>query len=258
VFIVELENQSNQLATYFYDNQEIRVFLIDGELWFVLSDLLAFIGSSTSIGDCIAVVKRYFGGEAVISLPLKTEGGVQSVKLVKECGATLIVSRSRTDAGVRLTRLIHDEILPSIRKTGGYTVASIDVKGVIQQTATITAQETAQHFLPYVEECQKMEKTYEEFPGLKTLIQSLQDQPENEETNQRLTLKEAILVLGRPFLQRGERIYCGQLVCAWLNLNFNRVVRKNGQPVQYKKKYLPLIDYAIGHILRKRGMTLGA
>jgi prophage antirepressor-like protein len=261
VFIVEFQNQLGKLLTYCYEDTFVRVVTIDGEPWFVAKDLAKVLGYS-STGVLLRLVekedKRIVNPrdlDPTVLAQFSLEEGFR-LSIINESGLYDAIFSSTMEGAKKFKKWVTNDVLPTIRKTGGYNHNV--VLEVIQQTATVTAQETAQHFLPYVEECQKMEKTYEEFPGLKTLIQSLQDQPDNEDNNQRLTIKEAILVLGRPFLKRGDRVHCGQLVCAWLGLNFNRACRKKGQPTRYKKKYLPLIDYAIGHILRKRGMTLGA
>lgn len=98
--------------------------------WFVLRDVLSAMGSSTKLADAVSSVKQGLGQEWVGDLPLMTAGGIQQTTIVAEAAVTYLLSRSNTEAGRKLNRHIHVEILPSIRKTGAYVVPQTQVTPV--------------------------------------------------------------------------------------------------------------------------------
>lgn len=108
------------LTIFQFDQQSIRTGEVDGQPVFCLSDLLVAMHSKTTLGDAKLAVSSTLGEGYVVSIPFETAGGIQNLLFVFEAGATLIISRSRTEAGKKLCHWLHVEILPSIRKTGGY------------------------------------------------------------------------------------------------------------------------------------------
>jgi prophage antirepressor-like protein len=109
------------LTIFQFEQQSIRTGDIDGQPVFCLTDLLAAIRSSTKLVDAQSSIADVFGEGQVISLP--TTDALQRERetlFVFESGATFLISRSRTAAGKKLNHWLHIEVLPSIRKTGGY------------------------------------------------------------------------------------------------------------------------------------------
>jgi prophage antirepressor-like protein len=114
----------SNIILFQFESNEIRTGELDGKAVFCLSDLLAALNSKTTIGDAKLAVSDVFGEGYVINLPLKTTTGTQNAAFVFESGLTFLISRSRTEKGKRMNRWIHAEVLPSIRKTGSYSIAS--------------------------------------------------------------------------------------------------------------------------------------
>lgn len=109
----------NQVVPYKFENTEIRVVEIDGEPWFVgkeVAETLGYSNASDAIAThCKGVAKRY---------PLQTEGGVQNVRLLSEADMLRLVVNSTLPAAERFESWVFEEVLPSIRKTGSYSVPS--------------------------------------------------------------------------------------------------------------------------------------
>lgn len=115
-------------AVFSFDSTfSLRVVTIDGEPWFVLRDLLSAMGTRTTTTAVVESIKQGLGEGFVVDIPLQTAGGAQTLAAVSEGAATYILSRSNTDNGRRINRLIHVEILPAIRKTGRYQVDATPV-----------------------------------------------------------------------------------------------------------------------------------
>lgn len=69
-------------------------------------------------------MKQGLGDGYINDVPIPdTLGRPQSTTIIAEAGATFLVARSNTDQGRRLNRFIHTEVLPAIRKTGGFQAA---------------------------------------------------------------------------------------------------------------------------------------
>lgn len=102
--------------------------------WFVLKDVLAVMGSGTSTTNALDSIKIGLGEGYSKSVPLETQGGIQSVMIVSEAAVTYLLSRSNTEQGRKLNRFIHVEVLPAIRKTGTY--AKEPQAALVLRTAT--------------------------------------------------------------------------------------------------------------------------
>lgn len=109
------------LTVFEFESKKVRTVVLDGDIWFIVSDVLSAIGSGSKVTDAKALVCEDLGEEFVTVVPLQTAGGVQNFVAFSEPGLTLFVSRSRTPLGKQLNRWLHTEVLPTLRKTGQYS-----------------------------------------------------------------------------------------------------------------------------------------
>lgn len=124
---------------------EIRTICNElGDPWFVLRDILSATKSSTTTTAAKSSIEQALGGGLVTDIPLETAGGTQMTTIVAEAGATFLVSRSTTEAGKKLNRFIHLEVLPQIRKTGQYARKLSPAEMIIQQGHIMLALEQEQ------------------------------------------------------------------------------------------------------------------
>lgn len=98
-----------------FESISVRAVEIDGAPWFVGKDIAGALGYA-NVADALAkhckgVAKRY---------PLQTAGGMQDVRIISEPDLFRLVANSRLPDAERFERWIFEEVLPSIRKTGGY------------------------------------------------------------------------------------------------------------------------------------------
>lgn len=101
-----------------YGDTQMRVVMIAGEPWFVLADLCAVL----DIANTRNVAARLADDQKGVR-PIDTLGGRQNVTVVNEAGMYEVVIRSDKPEAVTFRRWITSEVLPQIRKTGGYTTA---------------------------------------------------------------------------------------------------------------------------------------
>ena len=112
-----------QIVPFNFESNEVRTVTDEnGNFWFVLRDVLGAMGTSTRPADAKESVIQVFGRGVVDDIPLQTAGGTQQTAIVSEAGTTYLISRGNTETSQKLNRFIHAEVLPSLRKTGGYSV----------------------------------------------------------------------------------------------------------------------------------------
>lgn len=116
---------------------EVRVIELNGEPLFCLSDVCNILGLRR--GD----VKQRLEEGVVSTHPLQTAGGIQKVNFINEDGLYDVILDSRKSEAKQFRKWITSEVLPSIRKTGGYMVARDDESPEeIMARALLVAQET--------------------------------------------------------------------------------------------------------------------
>ena len=101
------------------ENAPIRVQVINGETWFVAKDVCDNLG----INKYRDAFTRLDDDERVYVL-VDTLGGPQRVVAVNESGLYSLVFQSRKPGAKKFRKWVTMDVLPSIRKTGGYSVKS--------------------------------------------------------------------------------------------------------------------------------------
>lgn len=109
---------SNDLISYQFENETVRVIMIAGEPWFVANDLCGVLG----ISNVSQAMKRLDPDEYGLCSNEDTLGRVQDVNIVSESGMYGLVLGSRKQQARRFRRWVTGEVLPSLRRTGSYTL----------------------------------------------------------------------------------------------------------------------------------------
>lgn len=107
------------ITPFSFDGARVRVLVLEHEPWFVgrdVADVLGYRDHNAAMRDHCKGVRK--------SHPLPTPGGVQEVRLISEPDMLRMIVNSSLPSAVRFERWVFEEVLPSIRKTGTYTVKS--------------------------------------------------------------------------------------------------------------------------------------
>lgn len=118
---------------------ELGVMLIGGKEYFPATQCAKLLGYARPADAISAHCK------GVCVLPTPSSGGVQNTKYIPEGDLYRLIIRSRLPAAERFERWVFDEVLPSIRKSGGY---GIDIEAIIAKTATAVVSEVVKQILP--------------------------------------------------------------------------------------------------------------
>jgi anti-repressor protein len=107
---------SSVIQLFKFEHQPIRVVLVDGDPWFVLSDLCRALGIS-NVGN---VAARLHEDDIRQTDVTDTLSRCQLTKIVNESGMYEVVIRSDKKEAARFRRWVTHKVLPDIRRTGSY------------------------------------------------------------------------------------------------------------------------------------------
>ena len=108
----------NDITTYDFNNTSIRVVMDDaGEPWFVAKD----VADALDMRDAEKLTRR-LPAKTKVTLKVGTPGGEQQMLCINEQGLNMAVLRSNKPEAEPFIDWVCGEVLPSIRKTGQYSV----------------------------------------------------------------------------------------------------------------------------------------
>lgn len=94
---------------------EIRTMVVDDEPMFCLTDVCKALEIS-NVGN----VKQRLSGKGIHTADTPTKGGMQKMTFISEANLYKTIFQSRKESAERFTDWVTSEVLPSIRKNGGY------------------------------------------------------------------------------------------------------------------------------------------
>lgn len=101
-----------------FNSHAVRVLDRDGEVWFVAAD----VAETLDYSESSAMTRHLDEDEKGLSI-VQTPGGEQSLIVINESGLYSAVLRSRKPEAKAFKKWVTSEVLPAIRKTGGYHVS---------------------------------------------------------------------------------------------------------------------------------------
>lgn len=127
-------------ANFAFQTQEIRVIAEGGEPWFVAADVAQALGYHHT-HDLTRVLEDYEKGTQIV----RTPGGEQEMRVINESGLYSAVLKSRKPEAKVFKRWVTCEVLPTIRKTGSYTLTvSLEQQQEIKDLIARVSRETGQ------------------------------------------------------------------------------------------------------------------
>ena len=128
-----------------FENQEfgkVRTVLIDGEPWFVgkdVAEILGYLNPSEALSDHVddddklnskTLLSSKLNSETILSLNLGQRGGW----LITESGLYALILSSKLESAKKFKKWVTSEVLPSLRKTGTYSMEQLSKDFYIPQT----------------------------------------------------------------------------------------------------------------------------
>ena len=123
---------------------EMRIVTIDGEPWFVGKDVAEALGYTRAADAIRAHVDEEDKGVG----EMQTPGGRQKITIINESGLYSLILSSKLPSAKEFKRWVTHDVLPAIRKTGGYIMGEESMsdeellaKAILLANAKITERE---------------------------------------------------------------------------------------------------------------------
>ena len=111
----------NELQVFNFNGAEVRTQMVNEQPMFCLADVCKVL----EIGNS-RMVKDRLNEKGVSSIDTPTAGGIQSMTYITEQNLYKVIFQSRKPEAEQFTDWVTGEVLPAIRKSGGYMAARED------------------------------------------------------------------------------------------------------------------------------------
>ena len=108
----------NVISVFSFKSQNVRTQVVNAEPWFCLGDVADILAISNH-NEIVGRLKEK--GCKKIAIP--TKGGSQELTFINEPNLYRVIFRSRKAEAVQFQDWIFEEVIPAIRKTGGYQIS---------------------------------------------------------------------------------------------------------------------------------------
>ncbi len=105
-----------------FHGQKVRTLTIDDEPWFVGKDVADILGYSKA-RNAIAL---HVDEEDALKQGIPTSGGTQDMLIINESGLYSLILSSKLPQAKEFKRWVTSEVLPAIRKQGGFIREDLD------------------------------------------------------------------------------------------------------------------------------------
>ena len=123
--------EKKEVSIFNFENQNVRTVLIDSDIWFVASDVTKILGYSDGRKAVITHTKGSF------KMKLPTKGGMQELTIINESDLYSLVLKSETNNSKKFQDWVTSQVLPSIRKTGSFSVNQKPELSIEQMTLMV-------------------------------------------------------------------------------------------------------------------------
>nr|DAK10019.1 MAG TPA: repressor domain protein [Caudoviricetes sp.] len=106
----------NNIQIFKYENNDVRTVELNGEPWFALKDVCAVLG----ISNHKMTAQRLDADEVILTDLTDSMGRQQETTVINESGLYNVILRSDKPEAKPFRKWVTSEVLPCIRKNGGY------------------------------------------------------------------------------------------------------------------------------------------
>jgi prophage antirepressor-like protein len=135
----------SNLSRFEFNSSEVRVLTIDGEPWFVAKDVCAIL-DVTDVSKALERLeedeKRVLTRESLDPFTiLNRDDHTARLSVISESGLYALALSSRKPEAKPFRKWVTSEVLPSIRKTGSYSVAKTPAEMLLEYAKVMVEHE---------------------------------------------------------------------------------------------------------------------
>ena len=116
------EKPMSAISLFNFDGAGVRIVDQNGDPWFVAKDVCDVLGITNSRDAVSSLDEDEKAGVAIIDTNSKGVSQQRTITIISEAGVSELIFKSRKPDAKRFKRWLKHEVLPSIRKTGSYTL----------------------------------------------------------------------------------------------------------------------------------------
>ncbi|KAA8377148.1 BRO family protein [Leuconostoc carnosum] len=133
----------NKVEVFNFNGNDVRTLVVDEEVWFVGKDIADNLGYQRPADAVTTHVDEADKGVGKIQTP----GGAQTMTLINESGMYSLALGSKLSDAKKFKRWVTSEVLPRIRKTGGYQVKQLTPTEMLklQNDSILEVSERVEH-----------------------------------------------------------------------------------------------------------------
>ena len=167
---------TNEITTFNFDDQNVRIIVDeDGNPLFCAADVCAALG----YGNSREALRKHCKAEGVTKCDTPTNSGIQSIVYIDERNLYRLVMRSKLESAERFQDWVCGEVLPTIRKTGGYgkqqPIAIPDYSNLTKLQILQMAVESEQQRIALENQNKGLQKQIEEDAPMVAFAQKVSD-----------------------------------------------------------------------------------
>lgn len=157
----------NTLQVFNFEKKEIRTMLINDEPWFVGKDVAEVLGYKKTEN----AIANHVDEEDKTTTLLQGSGSNYKSKtvIINESGLYSLVLSSKLPSAKKFKRWVTSEVLPSLRKTGKYSINEMDSKELLAR-AVIESQRIIEEKDRQIEEMKPKASYYDTILNCKELM----------------------------------------------------------------------------------------
>ncbi|MBZ1515951.1 phage antirepressor [Leuconostoc mesenteroides] len=123
----------NEVEIFNFEANEVRTVIIENEAWFVGKDVADTLGYKNGSRD----INSHVDEDDRLKYQISTAGQNREQILVNESGVYSLIFGSKLESAKRFKKWVTSEVLPAIRKTGGYQVKEMTNDEIVGQALRI-------------------------------------------------------------------------------------------------------------------------
>lgn len=129
--------QMNELQLFNFENNQVRTLLINDEPWFVGKDVAQILGYSNPN----KAIRDHVDEEDKLTERFVLSGQNKEAIVINESGVYALVFSSKLPSAKKFKHWVTSEVLPTLRKTGGYTMPKTYLEALKAFTAEVEKNE---------------------------------------------------------------------------------------------------------------------
>lgn len=116
---------------------QVRMIIINNEVWFVGKDIVDILGYKNGSRD----INSHVDKEDKLKYQISTAGQMREQLLINESGLYSLALSSKLPKAKEFKRWITKEVIPSIRKYGGYIAKPLNQLDILEQSIQIMKEQ---------------------------------------------------------------------------------------------------------------------